>query len=123
VLADDVDRALARAVIDHGVQAVILKSTPVADAVGVLRHVAHGRTSFPAAVLDRIGDRPDEQGLSARQLEVLEELALGRSNREIAGRLFISTNTVKLHLRAIYERLGVSNRVEAARLAGDCSKA
>jgi LuxR family transcriptional regulator, maltose regulon positive regulatory protein len=50
---------------------------------------------------------------------VLEELALGRSNREIAGRLFISTNTVKLHLRAIYERLGVSNRVEAARLAGD----
>jgi DNA-binding NarL/FixJ family response regulator len=66
VLADDVDRALARAVIDHGVQAVILKSTPVADAVGVLRHVAHGRTSFPAAVLDRIGDRPDEHGLSAR---------------------------------------------------------
>ena len=47
---------------------------------------------------------------------MLEELAKGRSNDEIARRLFISTNTVKFHLRAIYDRLGVHNRVEAAQL-------
>jgi two-component system response regulator DesR len=116
VLAADVDAPLARAVMQHGVQAVILKSSPMADAVQVLQHVAQGRTSFPPALLERLTDRPDTRGLSTRQLEVLEELAKGRSNEEIARRLYISTNTVKFHLRAIYDRLGVHNRVEAAQL-------
>jgi DNA-binding NarL/FixJ family response regulator len=118
VLTADVDGPLARAVMQHGVQAVILKSSPMSDAVQVLQHVAHGRTSFPPTLLERLTERPDTRGLSSRQLEVLEELAKGRSNDEIARRLFISTNTVKFHLRAIYDRLGVHNRVEAARLLG-----
>jgi two-component system, NarL family, response regulator DesR len=88
----------------------------MADAVQVLQHVAQGRTSFPPTLLERLSERPETHGLSMRQLEVLEELAKGRSNDEIARRLFISTNTVKFHLRAIYERLGVHNRVEAAQL-------
>jgi two-component system, NarL family, response regulator DesR len=116
MLAGDVDGPLARAVMHYGVQAVILKSSPMADAVQVLQHVANGRTSFPPTLLERLSERPDTRGLSSRQLEVLEELAKGRSNDEIARRLFISTNTVKFHLRAIYERLGVHNRVEAAQL-------
>jgi DNA-binding NarL/FixJ family response regulator len=61
--------------------------------------------------------RPDEVALlSGRQREVLDLLAHGASNSEIAGRLYISSNTVKFHLREIYGRLGVRNRVEAARL-------
>lgn len=116
VVAAAVDAELARDVSRLGIHAVILKSSPIADAVEVLQHVSRGRTSFPAAVLERLSERPDARGLSRRQLEVLEELALGRSNYEIAGRLFISTNTVKFHLRTIYERLGVRNRVEAAQL-------
>lgn len=116
VLTTDVDGPLARAVMQHGVQAVILKSSPMADAVQVLQHVTHGRTSFPPTLLERLTERPDTRGLSTRQMEVLEELAKGRSNDEIARRLFISTNTVKFHLRAIYDRLGVHNRVEAAQL-------
>jgi DNA-binding NarL/FixJ family response regulator len=55
-------------------------------------------------------------GLSERQREVLELLALGASNGDIAARLYISVNTVKFHVREIYARLGVRNRVEAARL-------
>jgi two-component system response regulator DesR len=116
VLTADVDGPLARAVMQHGVQAVILKSSPMGDAVQVLQHVAQGRTSFPPTLLERLTERPETRGLSTRQLEVLEELAKGRSNEEIARRLFISTNTVKFHLRAIYDRLGVHNRVEAAQL-------
>jgi two-component system response regulator DesR len=116
MLAADVDGPLARAVMQYGVQAVILKSSPMADAVQVLQHVANGRTSFPPTLMERLSERPDTRGLSSRQLEVLEELAKGRSNEEIARRLFISTNTVKFHLRAIYDRLGVHNRVEAAQL-------
>jgi two-component system, NarL family, response regulator DesR len=116
VLASAVDGQLARAVMQYGIQAVILKSSPMGDAVQVLQHVAQGRTSFPPTLLERLSERPETHGLSMRQLEVLEELAKGRSNEEIARRLFISTNTVKFHLRAIYERLGVHNRVEAAQL-------
>jgi two-component system response regulator NreC len=114
VLAGDVDAALARAVMDCEASALILKSSPAKDAVGIVQQVVDGRTSFPAAVLARLAE-PDTRGeLSARQLEVLEELALGHPNEVIARNLFISVNTVKFHLHAIYERLGVHNRVEAA---------
>jgi DNA-binding NarL/FixJ family response regulator len=112
VIASEVDGALAREVVQFGIHAVILKSSSIADVVGLLENVSRGRTSFPADVLRRLSE-PDTRGLSGRQLEVLEELALGCSNDEIARNLFISTNTVKFHLRAIYERLGVRNRVEA----------
>jgi DNA-binding NarL/FixJ family response regulator len=114
VLAGEVDGPLARAVVAHGVCAVIMKSTPTVDALAVLQQVLHDRTSFPAAVLARLGERREPEALSRRQLEVLEQLALGRSNDEIARRLFISVNTVKFHLHEIYERLGVHNRVAAA---------
>jgi DNA-binding NarL/FixJ family response regulator len=57
--------------------------------------------------------------LSPRQREVLQLLSLGMDNEQIAERLYITRNTVKFHVRTIYERLGVHNRVEAARvLAG-----
>jgi DNA-binding NarL/FixJ family response regulator len=114
VLADEVDGPLARAVVAHDVRALILMSTPVADALAVIQQVLHDRTSFPAAVLARLDEHRDEHAMSSRQLEVLEQLALGRSNQEIARHLFISVNTVKFHLQAIYDRLGVHNRVEAA---------
>ena len=51
-------------------------------------------------------------GLSARELEVLEEFARGRSAASIAEKLFISTNTVKTHLRRIYEKAGIHSRRE-----------
>ena len=51
--------------------------------------------------------------LSEREREVIELAAAGRSNREIAEQLVISLNTVKFHLRTIYSRLGVHNRVQA----------
>jgi DNA-binding NarL/FixJ family response regulator len=114
VLAGDVDGPLARALIAHDAAAVVLKSSTTADAMAVLQQVLNDRTSFPAAVLARLGERHDPGELSGRQLEVLEHLALGRSNEEIARRLYISVNTVKFHLHAIYDRLGVRNRVEAA---------
>jgi DNA-binding CsgD family transcriptional regulator len=52
-------------------------------------------------------------GISARELEVLELLASGRSNKEIAGRLEVSPNTVKTHVAKLFEKLEVSRRTEA----------
>ena len=116
VLANDVDCDLAHAVVDAGVSAVIPTSSHVVDVVRTLAAVSEGRTSFPASVLAGLNGSRESHGLSRRQVEVLEQLAAGRSNQEIARTLFISPNTVKFHVRAIYDRMGVHNRVEAARL-------
>lgn len=51
--------------------------------------------------------------ISKRELDVLEHLANGLSNREIAEQLYVSTNTVKTHLGHLYEKLGVSRRTQA----------
>ena len=55
--------------------------------------------------------------LSDRELQVLHLLAVGKSNREIAGELFISVGTVKRHVHHIYQKLGVGNRIQAAAMA------
>jgi DNA-binding NarL/FixJ family response regulator len=116
LLATSVDAALARALVRYGVAGLILRSSPAADAVSVLRQVADGQVVFPGAVMTQLSWPKELAGLSERQREVLELLALGASNGEIAERLYISINTVKFHVREIYAALGVRNRVEAARL-------
>jgi DNA-binding NarL/FixJ family response regulator len=115
-LARSVDAPLARALVRYGVRGLILRSTPAMEAVALLRQVAEGQVVFPSAVMQHLSGSDELAELSLRQLEVLELLALGASNGEIARRLYISPNTVKFHVREIYTRLGVHNRVEAARL-------
>ena len=60
---------------------------------------------------------PPPKGLSRRELEVLRLVAIGRSNRAIAERLFISANTVANHVRGILAKTGCANRTEAAAYA------
>jgi len=56
-------------------------------------------------------------GITPRELEILELIAVGLSNREIAGRLFVSENTVKTHLSRVFEKLGARRRTQAVQLA------
>lgn len=58
-------------------------------------------------------------GITPRELEILELIAVGLSNREIAGRLFVSENTVKTHLSRVFEKLGARRRTQAVQLAKD----
>jgi DNA-binding NarL/FixJ family response regulator len=63
------------------------------------------------------GGRRSEYSLTQREHDILALLAEGRSNREIAGRLYLSEKTVKAHLAAIFRKLGVTNRTQAAMMA------
>ena len=58
-------------------------------------------------------DAPQRLGISERELEVLEQLAAGRSNKEIAQRLEVSPNTVKTHVARLFEKLGAKRRTQA----------
>ncbi len=58
-------------------------------------------------------------GISAREMEVLQELAAGRSNKEIADRLHVSPHTVKTHIAHLFDKLGARRRTEAIRKARD----
>jgi DNA-binding NarL/FixJ family response regulator len=67
--------------------------------------------------LDRVERSPAPAALTAREVEVLGLVAAGLSNREIAGRLFISANTTANHVRSILMKTGTTNRTQAARYA------
>jgi len=91
--------------------------TDVADFVDTLERIANGASVVDPALVSELvsAQRRDDPlaALSAREREVLQLAAAGMSNKEIAEHLVISLNTVKFHLRSIYSRLGVSNRVQA----------
>ena len=87
----------------------------------VLRQVFEGKVvseSFePAAGVSVRA--AEEFGLTGREREILERVAMGRSNKHIAADLWLSEQTIKYHLTNVYRKLGVSSRTEAARFAYD----
>jgi DNA-binding NarL/FixJ family response regulator len=122
VLVPELTPAVAHAALDREVSGVVLGSSAVEDLATSLLQVHAGHSVFPAGWLAAVHHAQDHAlrgRLSERQLEVLELLAAGLDNALIAQRLHISRNTVKFHVRVIYQRLGVTNRVQAARVLGD----
>jgi two-component system response regulator DesR len=118
VLADQLTPDLVKFVLDERLNGLILTDTRASDLAACLGRVARGHAVLPGnwqRVLAARGDDP-VGSLSERQLEVLRLVAEGHSYEEIGTRLFISANTVKFHLRSVYLRLGVRNRVAAARV-------
>jgi DNA-binding NarL/FixJ family response regulator len=122
VLAESLDGTLGVLVREGDLDGVVLASASGAEPVAAVAQVVAGHSVFPAGWMRsarRVAAGSPLSQLSPRQREVLALLALGMDNDQIATRLYISRNTVKFHVRTIYERLGVHNRVEAARvLAG-----
>jgi two-component system, NarL family, nitrate/nitrite response regulator NarP len=121
ILADRLSPDLVKFVLDQRLNGLILTDTSPSDLAACLGRVARGHAVLPRdwqRILDAHGDDP-VGSLSDRQLEVLRLVAEGYSYDEIGARLFISANTVKFHLRSIYLRLGVRNRVAAARMLAE----
>lgn len=97
----------------RSIDAVILKSTSGAQLVDALERVHRGESIDPAA--DAVV--PVADTLTEREREVLALVGQGLSNREIASELYLSTDTIKTHVRKVLSKLGVSNRTQAALLA------
>jgi DNA-binding NarL/FixJ family response regulator len=102
--------------IEAGATGYLLKDAPRAELLRAVQAAAAGQSVLSPAVATRLVTRvrtPEEDPLSHRELEVLELVAAGTTNREAAAKLFISEATVKTHLLNIYTKLGVSDRAAA----------
>lgn len=120
VLALSPNLRLARAALEAGASGLLHAGMRPEQILRAIRVALQGETVLPRGLLPEWLDeqRPPnlEVLLSARQREILELVAEGSPNAEIARRLFLSESTIKQHLRAAYKALGVRNRQEAAAL-------
>jgi DNA-binding NarL/FixJ family response regulator len=104
----DIQRAFAA-----GARGYMLKNMGPSDLLNVIRQVHAGKKHVPAAVANSLAEHLGDEGLTKRETEVLQQLAGGKRNRDIAERLFISEETVKVHLKHIMDKLGASDRTQA----------
>jgi len=96
-----------------GARAYILKSMPPKEIVEVIRQVHAGKKRIPAEIAAHLAEHYSDEALTEREVEVLREVAGGNRNRDIAGKLFITEETVKVHIKHIMEKLGASDRTQA----------
>ncbi|GAA3134900.1 response regulator [Streptosporangium carneum] len=114
----ETDADIVRA-IDAGATGYLLKACPPEELFQGIRAAARGETVLSPRVATRMMRRMRDPGpaLSGREVEILELLASGAGNREMARRLFITEATVKTHLVHIYDKLGVETRTAAVAVA------
>ena len=103
--------------VQAGAQGYLLKDTPQASMVEAIRTVHSGRRYLPPNIAARLAERMMRTNLTSRELEVLNMLSRGLTNKEIGTVLQISGNTVRNHVNSIIEKLEVSDRTEAATTA------
>lgn len=111
------------AAVEAGASGYLLKDAPPHELVAAVRAAATGESALAPVIASRLLTRmrAPQASLSSREIEVLELVAAGRSNTEVAAELFVSETTVKSHLGHIYSKLGVASRtaaVSAARQRG-----
>ncbi|MBV9669434.1 MAG: response regulator transcription factor [Acidobacteriales bacterium] len=109
---EDIYRAL-----QAGARGYLLKDLFDEDLMKAIRTVHAGKTCIPAPIAERLAERVGGPGLTTREVEVLEHIVRGKSNREIGDLLFISEATVKTHINSILGKLGVNDRTQAATTA------
>jgi DNA-binding NarL/FixJ family response regulator len=104
----EIQRALAA-----GARAYLLKSMPPKEMVEAIRKVHAGKKPIPPQIAAHLAEHYSDESLTSREIEVLREIAGGNRNRDIAGKLFITEETVKVHIKHIMEKLGASDRTQA----------
>jgi DNA-binding NarL/FixJ family response regulator len=108
----DGDEDIYRA-IKAGAKGYMLKDTAREALMECIRKVHSGETCIPPTLASKLADRVSGETLSTREIEVLQRVAVGKSNKEIGAELFISEGTVKTHVKSIFSKLDVVSRTEA----------
>ncbi len=103
--------------LEAGARGYLLKSMPPKELVEVIRQVHAGKKRIPPELAAQLAEHLGDEVLTGREIEVLRHIARGNRNRDIAERLFISEETVKVHIKHIMEKLGASDRTQAVAIA------
>jgi DNA-binding NarL/FixJ family response regulator len=99
--------------LEAGARGYMLKSMPPKELVEVIRQVHAGKKRVPSQLAAQLAEHMSDEALTEREVEVLGQIAGGNRNRDIAERLFITEETVKVHIKHIMEKLGASDRTQA----------
>src|SRR6266403_3580829 len=108
----EIQRAL-----EAGARGYMLKSMPPKDLVEGIRQVHAGKKRIPSQLAAQLAEHMSDEALTTREIEVLRQIAEGNRNRDIGGKLFITEETVKVHIKHIMEKLGASDRTQAIAIA------
>jgi DNA-binding NarL/FixJ family response regulator len=108
----EIQRAL-----EAGARGYLLKNMPPAELVEAIRHVHAGKKRVPPSVAAQLAEHMGDEDLTAREIDVLRLLGGGNRNRDIAALLFISEETVKVHIKHIMDKLGAKDRTQAIAIA------
>lgn len=108
----EIQRAL-----EAGARGYLLKTMPPGELLDAIRQVHAGRKRIPPAVAAQLAEHMSDEALTPREIEVLRHVAEGNRNKDIAERLFISEETVKVHVKHVMEKLGASDRTGAVAIA------
>lgn len=107
--------------ISSGVDGYVTKASDPEQVLAAIRSVCEGQSSFPLSVMQKMArgelNASALSVLTAREMEIVDQVKEGHSNKAIAYKMTLSENTVRNHLRNIMEKLGLRNRVQVATLA------
>jgi DNA-binding NarL/FixJ family response regulator len=103
--------------LEAGARAYMLKNMAPRDLVDVIRQVHAGKKRVPPEVASQLAEHLSDEALTSREVDVLRQIAGGNRNRDIADKLYISEETVKVHVKHIMEKLGASDRTQAVAIA------
>lgn len=103
--------------IHAGAASYLLKSSLSQDLIATIRRVLAGERPMPPEVAERLAQREVQSGLSPREIEILELIAKGLRNKEIAAELGIGQETVQTHIKRLFVKLRVSDRTAAVTVA------
>jgi len=109
---EDIYRAL-----QAGARAYLLKGMTSEELISTIRAVHAGKSRIPPVIAQKLAERFGTEELTPREFDVIEQIVLGNSNKEIAAALEISEATVKTHINSLLSKLGVSDRTQAATTA------
>jgi DNA-binding NarL/FixJ family response regulator len=112
----DGDEDIYRAM-QAGAKGYLLKGMDLAELTEAVRTVHAGKSRIPSRVAEKLAERMSGATLTARELEVLQLIVAGKSNKDIGSALFISEATVKTHVNSLLSKLGVEDRTQAATTA------